>query len=652
MSTKRKITNKSKKTNKKVSTSSKSLFRFWRDKGNWKYILPLIILTFAVFSPSLDNGFVNWDDDRNFFENQNVVDVNKYNIGTQLGKIFTTSVIGNYNPLPIASFAFEKLFFGFDNPMPWHLNNIILHMICVLLVFRLMNLLKVNKTVAIGMALLFAVHPLRVESVAWITERKDVMFGAFYLGALINYVKYHRSKKKKKYLIWVYALFAFSLLSKIQAVTLPLSMLAIDYWRNRKMSWGLLTEKIPFFLLSLATGILGIFFLEDQGSLETNTTYSFFQRLFVGSYSYLIYIVKSLVPYEALPLYPYPEKLPWYMYGSMALVPCYLYAFYYAWKNKIKALVFGMAFFTFNIFFLLQILGAGQGFLADRFTYIAFIGLFFIITYYFDNISLQFPKYRNGFYGLGIIVILGFSFMSYNQNKIWKDSDTLWSHVLKYHRNITVAWGNRANYYRDSGQTQKALNDYSEVIKLAPEKAGAYNSRAKLYFNSVNNRDLPYALRDYKKALSIEPTNAEYLTNLGATFARMDDRSNALRYFTDAIKANPNHAVAYMNRSIIYQLVGNNSGALADIQSYLRFKPYDSDLWYESGRLRRIMGGPVEALGDFNKAIQYNNSKGIYYYERSKAYYDAGQINNARIDAQNAQKFGYKGDPGYTDLLR
>ena len=651
MSTKRKIKGKTKKKSKKLVSNSFQ-FKFWRDFSNWKYLLPIALLTFTVFSPSLENGFVNWDDDRNFFENKNVMDVRAENIGTQLGKIFSSGVIGNYNPLPIATFAFEKLFFGFENPMPWHLNNILLHILCALLLFRLMKLLKLSNLAALGITLLFAVHPLRVESVAWITERKDVLFGAFYLGALINYVKYHQSKKQKKYLIWVFVLFSLSLISKIQAVTLPLSMLAIDYWRNRKIGWSLIIEKIPYFAMSLAIGIIGILVLKDQGSLESNATYSLFQRFFIGSYSYLIYLVKSIVPYETLPLYPYPETMPWYMYASMALVPVYFYGFYYAWKKRYKAVVFGLAFFTFNIFFLLQILGAGQGFLADRFTYIAFIGLFFITAYYFDQVSIKFPKYRNIFLGFGAAIILGYSFLSFQQNKIWKDSDTLWSHVLKYHRNITVAWNNRANFYRDQGEIPKALNDYSEVIRLAPEKSGAYNSRGKLYFNSSNRRDWPLAQSDYKKALSIEPHNAEYMTNLGAIHAKMGDQTNALRYFSNAITTNPDHAVAYLNRSIMYQQLNRAADALSDIQVYLRFNPYQSDIWYESGRLKRILRRPSESLGDFNKAIQYNANKGIYYYERSKAYYDLGNINNARTDMQNARQLGYQGEASYSELLR
>ena len=640
---------KSKKGIKKTA----SAFKFWTKRDSWKFLLPIALITFAAFSPSLENGFVNWDDDRNFLENPNVADVNIHNIGTQLGKIFTSGVIGNYNPLPIATFAFEKLIFGFENPLPWHLNNILLHIICTLLVFRLLDLLKIKRSVALLVTLLFAIHPLRVESVAWVTERKDVLFGAFYLGALINYVKYHESKKQKKYLIWVFALFTLSLFSKIQAVTLPLSMFCIDYWRNRDIKWNLIIEKIPYFLMSLAFGILGIFVLEGQGSLESNTTYALWQRLFIGSYSYMVYIVKSLVPYEALPLYPYPEKMPWYMYASMALVPLYLGAFYYAWKKQWKPIVFGLAFFTFNIFFLLQILGAGQGFLADRFTYIAYLGLFFIIAHLLHDLLKRFGAKQNLYYSItGGALILAFSFMTFQQNKIWKDSDTLWSHVLNYHRNITVAWGNRANFYRDQGKIPQALNDYSEVIKLKPNNAGPYNSRGKLYFNSSDRRDWPKAKSDYEMAVSLEPDNAEYLTNLGAIYAKMGDQNNALRNFSQAVERNPDHAVAYLNRSIIFQQLNRPQDALNDIQSYLRLNPYNSDLWYESGRVKRILGRVNDALQDFNTAIKYNNTKGIYYYEKSKAYYDLGNINNARIEYQNASQRGYGGEASYVDLLK
>jgi len=625
--------------------------------SNLKLFVGILAITFAAFYPSLENGFVNWDDDKNFLENPNVRDINEHNVWTQMGRIFSldfekSSVIGNYNPLSIATFALEKLFFGFDNPLPWHVNNLLLHIICTLLVFRLMELMKVNRNVGLMITILFAIHPMRVESVAWVTERKDVLFGAFYLGALINYIKY-LEKKSKKYLVFIFVLFTLSLLSKIQAVTLPLSMLCIDYWRGRKLGFKLIIEKIPYFTMSLIIGVMGIMALKSQGSLESNSTFEPWQRLFVGCYSYMVYLVKSLVPYKMVPMYPYPEKMPWFMYASMALVPIYLGGFYYAWKKNLKYLVFGLAFFTFNIFFLLQILAAGQGFLADRFTYIAYIGLFFIIAHLLHHLVDRFtPKPSQVFMGIGAVMTIAYSLITFDQSKIWKDSGTLWTHVIKYYPNTTLPWGNRANYYRDSGQLQLALNDYTERIRLDPNKPEPFNSRGKLYFNSTDRSLWPLAKADYERASALEPDNAEYLTNLGAIYAKMGDGNNALSNFSKAITRNPNHAVAYLNRSIIYQQQGNYSGALSDIQTYIKFNPYNPDLWYESVKLKRYLRRPNEAIQDLNTALKYKNTNGLYYYERSRSYYELGNITNARSDYQIAVQKGFKGDANYVNLLK
>ena len=150
---------------------------------------------------------------------------------------------------------------------------------------------------------------MRVESVAWVTERKDVLFGAFYLAALFYYIKFLKESHKKYYVIAL-VLFVFSLFSKIQAVALPLSFLAVDYYLKKEISLKIILDKIPFFALSLAFGLLGVFMLSDTGSMDDVTNYTFFERLTVGAYSYSVYIAKFIFPYEMSPLYPYQNEMP------------------------------------------------------------------------------------------------------------------------------------------------------------------------------------------------------------------------------------------------------------------------------------------------------------------------------------------------------
>lgn len=611
-------------------------------------VLAVIVITALVFSNSLNNEFVNWDDDKNFYENDNITSLTDGNFWANTKQIFTNPVIGNYNPLTIWTFLLENHLFGLDQPFYWHLNNLILHLLCVLMVYLLCLNLNLGVLGAVVVALLFGIHPMRVESVAWVTERKDVLYGVFYLTALYYYAK--SLKSKKQYLIPILLCFILSLFSKIQAVVLPLSMLAIDYLVKKEISWKDLINKWFYFALSLVGGLIGIYFLKDQGSLESNATYPIWQRVFIGSYSYIVYLVKSIVPYRMSPLYPYPNTFPTLFYPTILIAPALLGLLWWGFKKNFKVIVFGLLFFTFNIMFLLQILGAGQGFIADRFTYMAYFGLFFIMGYYIDKWSKS-ARFKIPAYSVFGVGILAFAFMTFNQNKIWKNSGTLWTHVLKYYKNTTLPFGNRANYYRDNGQIQLALADYGERIRLKPDEAAPYNSRGRLYFNSQDRNDWYKALDDYNKAIAIENNNGEYYSNRGAINAKLNNLEAAILDFNKCIELKPNHAVGYLNRSIMHNMRGDIPAALSDIENYLRLNPYNSDLWYEAGICKRKLNREADALQDFNKAIQYNNGKGIYYHERCKSLLNLGKKAEARNDYYKAQQLGFQVDPSIAPLL-
>lgn len=606
-------------------------------------MLILAVVTFLCFSNTLKNEFVNWDDDRNFYEHPAIKDLSKGDFGKATKYIFTNNVIGNYNPLTNWTFAIEKVVFGFDKPMYWHLNNLLLHLIAVLLVFKISTLLGLSWRGALFTSLLFAIHPMRVESVAWVTERKDVLFGAFYLAALYQYIKYVQDSKQTRW-IWMTLFFILSLLSKIQAVSLPLSMLAVDYLLKKEIRWSHLIQKIPFLILSLIFGLIGVYMLKEFGSLESaseTTQFSFIQRLFIGSFSFSIYLIKLIIPYEMSPLYPYPSSMPWHIYLSMIILPVVLYTLYWSFK-KHKIVFFGLSFFIVNIIFLLQILGAGQGFLADRFTYIAYFGFFFMFGYFLDRGFDNFPKYKNAIIACAGILLGIYAVMTFNQNKIWKDSGTLWTHVLKYYKSTTLPYGNRANFYRDKGMIREALSDYNTNLALKDNQPQAYNSRAKLYFTIATTRDtLLMALSDYNKAIEYLPTEGEFYVNRGATYARLGDIPKAIEDLNKGLQLKPDHAVGYLNRSIMYNASGKIDLALADIESYLKINPYNADIWYEKGRALRLLERTDLAMSAYNEAIRLNNKNPLFYYERAKANYILQNVENAKSDFRAAVSLGY-----------
>lgn len=626
---------------------------FWSSKQNLLYAAGILIITFITFLPSLQNGFVNWDDDKNIYENPHILETtNAETFFINLKGIFTTHVIGNYNPLSVFSFAMEKMIYGMENIAMWHFDNILLHLICVLLIFRIALALGLKIIPAAFCALLFGIQPMRVESVAWLTERKDVLFGTFYLFALYYYIKSVKLSFKKRYVFLIVISFILASLSKIQAVSLPLSMLAVDYFMGRKLSIKLIYEKWFYFFISLITGLVGIYFLNVQGSLDSNESFAFHERIFIGAYSYIVYIIKSLIPYRMIPMYPYPPSIGWEFYVSMIPSLAVVGSIYYFFKRQQKHIVFGLLFFTLNIMFMLQILSAGQGFIADRFTYIAYFGLFFIYAYLLQALL---EKYKSSKKLILICcgLILGvYGYLNFQQNKIWKNGDTLWSHVIQYYTKATLPWGNRANYYRDHGQPQKALYDYSQTIALNTKKPEPFNSRGKLYFNSNNTDTLNLALQDYSKAILLAPEISEYYVNRGSTYARLQMYNEALGDLTSALKIDPNNPNVYFNRSIIYHNTRQYPAEIQDLTKYLTLKPYHADMWYNLAVANRITKQYPAALQAFERAVQLKPSQLAYIYDRSITHYEMGNIKKAKEDIDFIQANGFNQiSPKYLELL-
>jgi tetratricopeptide (TPR) repeat protein len=648
MSKRAKIRQQSKKeseqTTRKVKTQ-KSLGIF-NDSKLWVPIVAILAITTLIYLPSvLNNQFVNWDDDVNLLENESIRKLTMENII----KIFTSDVIGNYNPLPILTFAIEYALVEYK-PFLYHFNNLWMHLLVVFLVYKLTLQLGVQRTVAIAVAALFALHPMRVESVAWVTERKDVLFSLFFFSALINYVKYIDHPKDKKYLVWVYLLFILSLLSKIQAVALPLSMLAIDYWRGRDINFKLILEKIPYFILSLAIGLLGIYMLAENESLDqTKTQYSIIERLFIGSWSFVVYWYKLLVPYPMSPLYPYPKQIPWYFYASAIGTIGIVVAMFLGFIRKWKAWTFGTFWFGFNIVFLLQILGAGQGFLADRFTYVAYYGLFFTLAWYWNNFFMENHKRKTIGMAIGIASIIIYSILTFQQTKIWENGDTLWTHVLKYFDNADTPYRNRGNYHRDNGNFEKALMDYNALLRIDPTNGAVYNSVGKAYFEQQNWK---LALEAYENAVKYTPEKGEYWVNLSATKASMGDLQGAIDAVSKGIELEPNHTNGHQTRFLVRQAIGDIKGSIDDLTELIKLKPQESGYYYERGRAHFLTGNLQVGIQDMSDAIKVDPKVGMYYLERGKALLETGNKTAAKSDFTMAQQLGQTVDQALLNLVQ
>lgn len=638
----------------------------WEPKGWITQALIALAITAVVYLPSLKNKFVNWDDQPNITENPNL----QYIDAQSLKNIFDIdkgNVIGNYNPLPIFTFALEKMITGDFNTTLIHGTNLVLHLLTVLFALRLLLHLGLGVWGAFIGGLLFGIHPMRVESVAWATERKDVLFAVFFFAALMYYVRWAKteddSKRLRLYILMI-VLAILSMLSKVQAVTLPLSMLAIDYLIRRPINFKLIWEKIPFWGLSLVFGLINLYTLKQQGSTNDDVTnFNILDRLCIGAYSFCVYLYKVVFPYPMSPLYPYPKPLPIWVY----LAPIGFFAVWFLvwrlWKADRRWWVFGVVFFFFNVMFLLQVLGAGQGFLADRFTYVPYFGFFAIIAWLYDQYESN-EKVRNSLNVAAGVVFLLFAVVSYRQIGIWENGGTLWSHVMKYEKMTNgLPYWNRGQYYREQGDYDASLRDYTQAIKIEPKNSELYNSRGKTYFDMAmsgkfNNQAQEFALnaiQDYTTGLSqpnIKPkTKSELLINRGAANASQNRFEAALQDLNEGISLEPGNKNGYFNRSLVYFTLGQYPKAVEDYTTYLKYDPYNANVWYERGMIRRSLNNSKEAVEDLTRAIQLNPDFGLAYKERARANAMLGNKAAAQQDYQRAAQYNLKMDPMDVELM-
>lgn len=495
----------------------------------------ILLITFAVYLPSLQNEFVNWDDDAFIYQNPHIVNIVTWgDVYDSIPGIFSTQVMGGYTPLTILTFAFEKMFYGLGRPQLWHLDSIILHLISVALVFKISLSLNLKVIPAVFCAILFGIHPMRVESVAWLSERKDVLFGLFYLLALYNYIKSLTKPSKMLYIAIIYISFCLALISKNQAVTLPLSMILVDYYFDRKLTLKIIYEKWAYFLLSLIVGVVAVYCQYIIGALEVNVHTNLMEKMFIGSYIYIFYMIKSVFPYKMLPIYVYSGlNSLYYVTGVLAFsaigIICYLF------RQKKRELSFGLSFFTVNVMFQLQILSAGTGYLADRYTYIAYFGLFFIYAFCIQWFLTNFTVANKFIYISLFTILIIFGWMNYRQNTIWKNGETLWSYTINYYKykEYPFPWEQRGFYYRDTNQLIKSARDFTQAIRYSEGGRKGRN-----------------------------------LVDRGVVYARLNLYNKALQDFNAAERLDPVNELIYYNRSIIYSDLQMIEKMNKDVEKY------------------------------------------------------------------------------------
>lgn len=465
--------------------------------NRFKILISIFLVSIIVmfsFYPAIKNGFVNWDDGKYLVDNLLVKDLSIANFN----KILSSFHFSNYQPLTLFSYAIEYQLFKLD-PFWYHLDNLILHLLNSILVFWLIFLIAKNIWVAFVTSILFGIHPLHVESVAWISGRKDVLYGFFYLSASISYIYFLSSIKKAKYYIITLLFFIFSVFSKSAAITLLPILFLFDYICNRKYSKRALLDKIPFAIIAFVFSVVAI--LSQAGAVRKDIALSLFSKLKVASYCIIFYLEKIFLPVKLSCFYP-PFKItddfmPNIFNYSFALLVILIIIVCFTLKYT-KKIMFGVLFFLISIFLNLQFIPLGVVLTADRYTYIPALGIFFIFAVFFMWLI---KKVANKFIlkaflvSILIFIIVSFTCFTWNRCKVWKNGFTLWSDVISKYKgvNIAPAYFNRGLIYLENNKLELAYLDLKESLVCMYNWLGSKNNQSVIY-QKLNKDNENYGL--------------------------------------------------------------------------------------------------------------------------------------------------------------
>lgn len=545
-STKTKTVKKKKKITKPKPPIVKPLaIGWWKEPKIFLTVLGIIIATLALYYSSLSNGFMTyWDDYLYVTQNQHITSVSWENIKY----IFTNQIAANYHPLTILSLMIDYQIADLK-PFTYHLHTLLLHIGCAVLTFYFVFLLTRGKIIVAGLtALLFAIHPMHVESVCWTAERKDVLYGFYFMGGLIAYLKYLETRKLGFYVFTLF-LAACSILSKPAAVVFPAVLLLLDYFwdrifpKNKLTFEGLgkvLLEKLPFIALCIGVGLATIQIQADEavGSLGA---YTLWQRIMFATRNIVVYMSMLLVPINVSGFYPLPlphESLP-LIYKIAPVITLFLVGLVLFSLRKMKIIAFGFAFFLGTIALVLQFINVGDAIMANRYTYLPYTGLFIILGYGLDYlVNHQKEKVVKLGYMVSLLFLIyaaWLSYLAFERTKTWKDSVTMWTDVIRVFPNSYTAYYGRGNHYYTMDELIPAFNDYTKAISIKPDNDyRAYHNRALIYYRTKKYEE---AWKDISIALQVKADYGPSLflrSNLNKRKGRkaeaLQDALNARKY--------------------------------------------------------------------------------------------------------------------------
>lgn len=559
---------------------------------SWFQMLVLAGITFITWQGALKNGLTNWDDDGYLTKNE-LLSLPFPSLKAH----FSEFVMGNYHPLTTLSLHADTLW-GKDSVFSWHLTSLVLHVLNSLMVFLFFRQAPGGiRLFAFLFAALFALHPLKVESVAWVSERKDVLYSLFFLTTLwVQSLWLNKQISFRLYAGLAVPLFLLAAFSKGMAVTLG-PIMFLNIWL-----WGRISDRkewvIPgiIIILSLGVGAVAILAQQSSDSIKGMDQAALFLRPVYALFALAAYAGKTLLPIRLSCFYPYPPPSDWLLWLGAGLTLAGLSLVWIKRKKLPAPAWWGLLFFLISLAPVLQLLPVGEALYADRYMYLALTGLVVF------GVFLVPEKWRapGKITPLGLVLTLGFAYGTTTRIPVWKDSLTLWNNMISvYPTGYFVAYNNRAITLHDQKRYAEALTDFDQALKMFPQ---------------------------YQEALY----------NRGTSQAAMGNAEAAVRDFTASLQLKPDFYLAWYNRGNSYATLGKLEKAEADYREAVRLKPDYAEAWTNLGNIYGMTRQPEKANLAFTRAIELNKENAQAFNNRALSRVALGDTAGAREDFSSA----------------
>jgi tetratricopeptide (TPR) repeat protein len=584
--------------------------------------LLLLALTLAVYSQVRHFDFVNYDDPDYVTANSHV------RAGLTAGGVawaFTSYDAANWFPLTWLSHMTDSQLFGLQ--AGWcHLTNVWLHALAALLLFAVLRRMTGARWPSALVAFLFALHPLHVESVAWVAERKDVLSAFFWCLTLWCYARYAERPGAVRYLAVLVA-FALGLMAKPMVVTLPFVLLLLDVWPLRRaLRPALLREKAPLVALAAAVSLVTFLAQRHGNAVAPLAGMPALLRVENGLVSYVAYMVSMMWPSGLAVFYPYPASLSPVLVAAAGLALAGISLVAARQFNARPYLAVGWCWYLGTLAPVIGLVQVGGQARADRYTYLPMVGLSIMLAWGVEDLVARRPGARKAVIAAAVAACCACMAVTWRQLPCWTNSETLFRHALDVTSGNYLAHSNLATYYLGEQRNQEARDQAAEALRIKPHYVEAHVNLASALSRLGDAGD---AEAEYRVALHREPDNAEAHSGLGAALALQQRTAEALAQFQTALRLKPEYADGHYNLGKVLAGGGRNREAAAEFAATLRLQPDNAEAHHSLGMALAAQGNMNQALEQFAAEAQLRPGDANAQYNMALALANMGRLDEA-----------------------